>query len=402
MYARIFAAFVLFVILGQSTGVSAAETVEPRSGKTISWTGTIGDDVFSAGQTVDVDGTVQGDAFLSGGEVNVTGSIQDGLYAAGGQVYLQGDVGNDVIGAGGNVETRGYVGDNLILAGGNIRVFSQVDGRVIAAGGSVRLDRAATVSRDAWLSGGLVKLDGDVSGGALLRGGEIVIGGHIAHDVVIHARNVRIESGARIDGNLTIDSPNEAEIADGAVIGGTIRQQDTGQMSRWVGSAVWVGVLAVLIGYLYLFIVGLLMIAICPGFVARNQEILSRQGFVAFGIGALFVLAVPPLIGLLMITVVGIPFAFGALFLYILAFMVSIPLVGTTLARLIASRRTTEVSRGRIILYYVLVLVVFWLIALIPFAGSVFWIIMSMLGLGLMVAQMWPLFGGVRRGVQPR
>ena len=399
MYARSLAAFVLFVILGQSTGVSAAETVEPRSGKTITWTGTIGDDVFSAGQTVDVDGTVQGDAFLSGGEVNVTGSIQDGLYTAGGQVHLDGDVGNDVIGAGGNVETRGDVGDNLILAGGNIRVFSQVDGRVIAAGGSVRLDRAATVRGDAWLSGGFVRLDGDVSGGARLRGGEVVIGGHVAHDVMIEARSVRIESGARIDGNLTVDSPNDAEIADGAVIGGTVSQQNTGQMSRWVGSAIWVGVVATLIGYLYLFIVGLLMIVICPGYVARNQEILSRQGFAAFGVGALFILAFPALIIVLMITVIGIPFAIGALLFYILALMISIPLVGTTLARLIATRRTTEVSRGRIILFYVLVLVVFWLIGLIPFAGGLLWMLLMMLGLGVAIIQTWPLFGEVRRGV---
>lgn len=257
------------------------------------------------------------------------------------------------------------------------------------------------VGGDVWLSGGRVSLDGDVAGGARLRGGEVVIGGHVAGDVTVQARHVRVASDARIDGNLTVDGPNDAQIAEGAVIGGTVSHQDTGQMARWAGSVIWVFLLAALIGYLYLFVVGLLMIVICPGFVARNQEILSQRGFAAFGIGALFILVGPPLIGLLMITVIGIPFAFGALLVYVLACMVSIPLAGTTLARRFASGRKAEVSRGRIILLYVLVLVVFWLIALIPFVGGLFWMIMSMLGLGLMIIQMWPFFRGVRRGVQP-
>lgn len=401
MFSRSFVAVALLTIALPLHGATAAESAEPKAGEHVTWSGTVGDDIFSAGQSVDVDATVEGDAFVAGGEVSVAGVLQDSVYAAGGQLRLTSDVANDLIAAGGNIETDGHVGDNLVLAGGNVRIASEVGGRAIAAGGNVRLDRAAVVHGDAWLSGGNLRLDGDVGGGARLTGGEIFISGHVVGDVEARGQSVQVASDAKIDGNLTVFSPDQPQIDDGAAIGGTVDYQETQGGPNWVRTAIIGAIFVTIVIYLYLFIVGLLIILICPGFVRRNAEILRQQGFVAFGIGALIVLVTPIVLLILCVTVIGIPFAIVAGLLYLAALMLCIPFVGTTFAQWFAGRKGAVVSRGRLILLYAVILLVFWIVGLIPLLGGLIWMLLTMLGLGVVTLQVLPMFNRMRGGIDP-
>jgi hypothetical protein len=401
MFSRIVPYLVVSLIAVVLGGPFRAYAVEPRAGENVSWTGTVDDDIFSAGRHIDVDATVSGDAFLAGGEVSTAGVLEDSAYAAGGRLRLTSDVADDLIAAGGQIDTDGHIGDNLIVAGGQITILSEVGGKAIASGGQVTLDRTAVVHGDAWLTGGKVALDGDVGGGARVTGDDIVIRGHVAGDVRARGQLVRVVSGAHIDGTLEVFSPSEPEIADGAVIAGTVDYQKTAARPNWIGVAIVGIIVATLIVYFYLFVVGLLIILICPGFVRRNAEILAKQGFTGFGIGALFVLLAPVVLLAFAITVIGIPFAFLMLLVYATVLMLSVPFAGTTLAYRFAGYRGSEISRGRVVLAYVGVLLVFWLLGLIPFLGSVLWMLLTMLGIGVVIVQVAPMFRRMRSGVEP-
>ena len=398
MFHRVVIAAVLIMSVFPLTKVSAAE---PKAGEHVVWAGEVDDDIFSAGQNVDVDGTVKGDAFVAGGDVSMTGVIEDSVYTAGGDLRLRGDVANDLIAAGGDVQTDGHIGDNLVLAGGDVRVASEVGGRAIVAGGNVRLENAAVIHGDAWLAGGNVSLDGDVGGGARLTGGQIVIRGHVAGDVRARGQDVRVASDARIDGNLSVLGPNKPQIEDGAVISGTTDYQETERGPNWARTAIIGVILVTLVIYFFLFLVGLLIILICPGFVVRNREILATQGLAGFGIGALIVIVMPMILFALLFTVVGIPFAVLGFLLYCAALMLSIPFVGTTLAHRFAGRKDMKVTRGRLILAYAGILLVFWILGLIPFLGGLIWTLLSMLGLGVVTIQMLPMFKQMQEGVEP-
>lgn len=401
MIPRMLVALVAFIVLLANGANSSAQPVEPKSGENVSWAGTIGDDIFSAGKTIDVDATVAGDAFLAGGDIRVAGDLKDSVYAAGGQLKLNGAVADDLIAAGGSVETGGHVGDNLVVAGGSVDVSSDVGGRVIASGGKVWLDRSAVVHKDAWLSGGSVEIDGDVAGGGRFAGKAIIIRGHVAGNVTARGGVVKLLAGARIDGNLDVYSPNKAEIDPTAMVGGTVNHHATEGMANWASALARIAIFSMIVVYFYLFVVGLLMVLICPGFVGRNREILADQSFVTLGVGALIVLATPPVAGFLAITIIGIPFAIAALLLFVVTMMISIPAFGTALAHRLADRSTADISRGRVLLFYVLVLVVLWGIGLIPILGGLVWLIASMLGVGLLAIQIFPLFKRMRGGVQP-
>lgn len=394
MYARIACILAsLLVLLGSAVAV-AADSVEPKTGGNVSWVGTIDDDVFGAGQTVDVDASISGDAFLTGGTVTTAGTVQRSVFASGGKLRLKGNVVSDLIAAGGDVESSGAVGHNLVLAGGDVTISGDITGRAIAAGGHVRLDRTAMVHRDAWLAGGSVEVDGDVAGGARLTGGEVVVRGHIVGNVIARGQTVRIESGARIDGNLDVYSPHDPVIDSGATIGGTVSKHVAASPIKWVRGFVWIAVVMTVIFYVFLFLVGLLMIVFGPIFVERSHEILTRQGLAALGVGALITLATPPVALVLMISIIGIPFAMALFLLYALAMMLAIPVLGTSVAFGFAGRTAGGLTRGRVILYYVLVLVVLWGIGWIPFLGALVWFILGMLGIGILAFQ---IFGFRRR-----
>ncbi len=396
MNARIACILASVLILLGSTVAFAAESVEPKTGGNVSWLGTIDDDVFGAGQTVDVDAEISGDAFLTGGTVTTAGSVQRSVYASGGKLRLKGDVGSDLIGAGGDVESTSNVGHNLVLAGGDVTITGDITGRAIAAGGHVQLGRMAMVHRDAWLAGGSVEVDGNVAGGAKLTGGTIVIRGHIAGNVMARGQKVELQSGARIDGNLDVYSPDDPVIDSGATVGGTVSKHVTASQMKWVGGFVWIAVILTVIFYVFLFLVGLLMVVFGPLFVERSHEILTRQGFAALGVGAVITLATPPVVLLLMISIIGIPFALALILVYGLATMLAIPVLGTSVAFSLAGRTARGITRGRVILYYVLVLVVLWVIGWIPFLGALAWFIFGMLGIGIMALH---IFGGRRRAV---
>ncbi len=149
---------------------------------------------------------------------------------------IDGRIDGDLIIATGNLTIDGVVtGDVLVVSHGTVRIGGTVEGSVrgivrsIVVTGTVMGDLAAvalnvdvtgSVGRDLLVVGGTTRLDGEV--GRDLRGRmfELDINGAVGRDVDITVRNLDVESGTRVGGDLLYRADDEVDVPPGATVGG--------------------------------------------------------------------------------------------------------------------------------------------------------------------------------------
>lgn len=345
--------------------------------------GVLADDLFTSGGTVDVDAQVAGDVFAAGGSLEIAGQIDDALVAAGARIGVDGEVGGDALVAGCMLNLRGSVGDNLVAAGCNITIDSAVGGKAIASGGSVRLGRRASVGEDAWLAGGRVTLAGTVARDARIAAGSVLILGDIAGDADVRGEELRVGPGAHIAGTLTYRGPNPPEIDETAKIDGGVKHIEREGMRDFgedLGPAIF---FASIIPSLYLFILAVIAAFAVPAFIGRTADKLSGQPLASLGLGVLGFAATPAVLLVLLITVIGIPFAAALGGLYVFALFFGVPVAVLALLHAWLGKSSDGApSRGKLIGLAALAFVVLWAIGLIPFIGGLIWMGATCFGIG--------------------
>ena len=115
------------------------------SGNQISIQEPVQDDVVIFGETVEVDAPIRG-AIIFANIINVNAPIDGDLFAAGGQITVNTDVSGKIVASGNTIDLGGK-STNAILAANNIR-----------------FDPNSVIIKDAYVAGGTVYNDGNISG----------------------------------------------------------------------------------------------------------------------------------------------------------------------------------------------------------------------------------------------
>ena len=149
----------------------------------------IGNDVYGAGYTLRHDVAPADDIFLAGNTLTVSSDARGDVALAGQMISVSGDVGQDVYAAGQAINIAGKVAGDVTAFGQDIRI-GEVGGDLRAAGASVRLD-------------------GPVGGYAILGGASVEIAGAIAGDLHLGAESVTFADDVDIGGTLHVyDEPD--------------------------------------------------------------------------------------------------------------------------------------------------------------------------------------------------
>ncbi|MFB6139997.1 MAG: polymer-forming cytoskeletal protein [Halosimplex sp.] len=320
-------AAVLLVVLSALPGVAAAAT---RSGDTV---------VVAKGETID------GDLQAFGGSVVVRGTVDGDLQAFGGSVVVEGTVTGDVEATAGTVQILGTVGGDVNAAGGTVDVGdgARIGGTLEAGAGSIAV--TGTVGGDARLGGGTVSL-GDT---------------------------------ARIDGDLVYEG--ELNRADGAAIGGSVTEREGLNVGPGSDFALPGAVFAVY-GLFVTLLVGAVLLLAFPGTSSAIAERATTDPLRTGGIGLVAAIAVPILLAVVAVTIVGIPLALaGGLAFGLLAW------VGTVYGRFVLGSWLLSYadvdSRWAALLVGVLVVAV---LRLIPVVDPLVRLAVFLLGFGALVA----------------
>ncbi|KTG08276.1 bactofilin family protein, partial [Haloferax profundi] len=280
---KLVALFLVALVVGSLAGVATAQQGPSAGGAVVIDEGeTYVGDLEATGGTVIIAGTVDGDVSTAAGNVVVTetGEVTGSLEGVAGSVTIEGTVDGDV---------------NLAAGAIFVRDTATIGGTMEAAGGDVRLDGA---------------IAGDVRVGAesVTVGPSAQIGGSMEYD----AATATIDSGAAIAGGAT--QVDDVELVGPPVFGVPVSQFEGPVIPAWVFTGYWL---------LANFVLGAIIILVAPQFARRVTGLGTKKAVRSGGVGLLLVVAVPIVLLVLLLTIIGIPLSFAGGVGFLLALWVA-------------------------------------------------------------------------------
>ena len=278
------------------------------------------------------------------------------------------------------------ISDDLIAAGANIEVAGHLKKGLKAFGANINIP--GTVSGEVYSAGANIDLSGTFASKVTAVGASIVLSGTFDQDVEVAAARLTLMPTTIIRANLTY-SAAVLEKQDGSQVLGTVTERQkplkTEKVHAWrkkgeraakrAGIAFW------FISTIALVLVGLIISAVFPDQTNRVVGAISESPWKSIGVGLVFLVVVPVAIVIALVTVVGIPAAIIAGFLYAIIVYVSRIYIGVWIGRkAIGALKRSQITS----LFWPLVvgITIIALIGLIPFIGWIFRLFCLLIGLG--------------------
>jgi len=271
---------------------------------------------------------------------------------SGSVIVSEGETVNNCIATGGSVTVRGQCAVDAVALGGSVWVYGHVSGSAVAIGGSVHLGPNAVVEGDAVAIGGeIIKEEGAEIGGDQLSSANLpsLIGKNWVNDM------------------MRGHQPNASHDHDGS----------EERISRRSHS----GLGSFLIRFAVLFALGFLSMLFFPSRMRQIEDELKNEPLKCGVAGFVGILALIPLSILLIITLIGIPFAVLLWILVGLAFAMGIAAV----ANEIGMRIPIFVGRKTQALVLALGVLVLLVVSLIPIFGPLAIFLVTLLSFGAII-----------------
>lgn len=328
--------------------------------------------------TVAKDTTIDGSVFLSGEEVNIHGTVKGDVYCAAKTITISGTVEGDVLCAGQRLSLGGVVSGDIRVAGETIALNGKVDGSVTLAGSNVNTDTASKIGRDATILAGKTIHSGVVGRDLVFGGGDFMLTGKIGRDAQITADKINAIPSAKIAGNLSYRSSNEAQMPAGVVVGETNRTAiaERGETTA-SSSGVLIGLFIAVVMFVTLTIV---VTAIAPRYVHRVSDVSKTRDFaILFLVGLVSLVAAPMVMLLLLVSIVGIYAGLAVAVAVVLGYIVGGSLVAYRMGRFMMNNKAHPLMFALVGSFALGVL------GIVPFVGWVVIFASTLIGFGMVV-----------------
>lgn len=321
------------------------------------------------------------------------GSVGD---TAGRIVVEEGETVDRVDGIAGTIVVRGTVAGDVAGVAGSVRIADTgtVEGSVSAAAGSLTVD--GTVEGDVTAGVGSFALSetGRVGGSIDVGAGSVAVNGAVGGDVRAGGERVVLGPTADVDGEFRYDAAEFSQSPDASVAGGVVEDPslrgdvgidfDGGLVPGWLGAGY--GLAADLL-------LGAVLLLAFPRFSGEVAAGVADDPLVSGGVGFLFVFAVPILLLVVAVTVIGIPLALVGVLGYVAAVWIGsvygqYAAAAWALGRVDADNRWAALVGG---------LVAFTLVGLVPILGGLVEFGALLLGVGALGIGLRDRYRGRRR-----
>lgn len=283
------------------------------------------------------------------------------LTVASGTVVVRGTVQGDLDGVAGSVviAPTGTVTGDVTVAAGNLRIEGSVAGSVDTGSGTVTL-----------ASGG--RVGGDFTVGAET----VLIAGRIDGTAVVGAESITLAESGTVGGDLRYD-PNGEFRDEGGTVGGEVVTDGSIGVGGFTLPAIPWGLFT---GYFLLanLFFGAIVLWLAPETSDRVGDAVGDQPLVSIGVGVVSMLAIPALLILFAVTVVGIPLMLIGFVLFALLLWLSLIYGQFAAARWVLGRANLD-SRWLALIVGVLG---FGLAGRLPLIGGLVTLALLLLGLG--------------------
>ncbi len=236
---------------------------------------------------------------------------------------------------------EGQTWDNVVVVGGDVAVLGTVKNTVVVVGGDVLIGPKAQV--------GIGDDPGDTT-------------------IVVVFGDVTVEPGASVYGETVDTGGWFSSGTDTFNFSRALGGWDVGSVGGWIWFAVFLAVVAVIIG------------AIAPRQVVVTSERVRHRFFSSFGWGVLGVIVAALVAVLLIVTIFGLLVLVPWLLLMAAIYLFGFVSIGAALGRLILGRRGDH--RGSLMLAAVLGVVIVSVVWWIPVAGDIILFLLGVVGFG--------------------
>lgn len=296
--------------------------------------------MFTVGDDVSTNNMVKGIDFTAGNNLNISGSSEYGMFA------------------GNSINFKGMVTRDLFMAGNDIVI-----------------DSSANIARDLYLAGNSVMISADIKGSIFV----------VAREVIIDSKE--------IDGDVTLTG-DKLTISDNTKINGTLKYNDNIEYSNTNASIKEIktyhvednnkdeipSISSILLGIVTSFLVALVIYLLLPTSYKVLDEVKKDKVLKTFGNGFLFLIAVPVISIVLMISIVCIPLAIITLLLYGIIIYLSSIISSVYFGKLIGNK---ILKLNNVYLQILIGIVITELVRLIPVIGGLYSFVIIILGVGL-------------------
>jgi len=167
----------------------------------------VNNNLYAVGGIVDIEGTVRGNVVAVGASVVVPAVVTGDLNATGGVLTIPGRVDGEVRTASVTATINGTVGKDVTISGGTLSIGPR-----------------SRIAQDVLVIGQSATIAGVIGQNLRVYANDLTIGGAIGGNVRAVVGTLRLTPGAVVAGNLSYTSAQEAMIAPGAIVRGSVER----------------------------------------------------------------------------------------------------------------------------------------------------------------------------------
>lgn len=325
-----------------------------------------------------------GDYFATGGSVEISGTVNGDVYIFAEQITIDGLVNGDLLCCGGSIDISGKIAHNCRILGGQVLISGEIGKNVTVVSGNLQLLSSAFLAGNLVATAGNVDLAANIGSDATILASNLRVSSQINNDLQGYVGQMRITSRAVIGRNLDYRSNNPAWIEAGATIRGTTTYhpsfvhelvKGTWIQSLLVGSKI----IAILMNFIYTFVIGVILVKIFPKNLESALYELKKHPLKSFSYGLMLLILLPLASLLMLMTILGIPFALTLIALNIIGFYTAKVYCIFWASNWIFGRFRMKASR---LPSFFLGLVIYFCLTPIPVFGTILAFAFMLLGLG--------------------
>lgn len=247
-------------------------------------------DYYALGDLIEIAGIVQGNAYLAGTQVQITGEVLGNLVVVSGSLEVTGKIHGKVWAIAGGATFQGEATELVLLAA------------------SAQLHPPGKIQTDLFLCAGNAEIDNWIGGNATVLASNLKVSGIIERNLKSFVGKLRILPEAWIKGDLRYKSNEAAFIDSAARVGGTIMYQHS-LLRDFRGIIIGSKIAAFLMNFLYTFVMGMVIIRLFPHKLSGALSALQHMPLKSLLYGLVLLVLVPLASLILLVTVIGAPFA---------------------------------------------------------------------------------------------
>ncbi|HLC44688.1 MAG TPA: polymer-forming cytoskeletal protein [Patescibacteria group bacterium] len=266
----------------------------------------IGPQLIFAHEAELISDKVEQDVIINNQDGSVTIPVAGDLMLASKDVTVDSPVAGDVLVLGRNVSINNTIGGSVRSLAQTVHIDGRVERNITIAAQNIEITRESNVLGSVYAAGGSVAIAGNIEGSVWIWSRSVIITGKVQGNLRINAKQIRFENGAEVEGTVTYQSPTIPQVADSAKLGKVVRSEDDwfpGVFHRTPVVRFLLAFIHLLSLLLAAFVLWKIFPRIVSGLVDKRED-RYRQALLS---GAISLLVVPVGLGILAITIIGLP-----------------------------------------------------------------------------------------------